>query len=67
MKKFSKDSYETDEALNELIQGSGVIVFSNVFSFRITVALGIDEMSEIDEAFIPLFALCFKFIIKKSP
>ena len=34
MKKFLKDSYETDEALNELMQGSGVIVFSNVFSLE---------------------------------
>ena len=34
MKKFSKDNYETDEALDELMQGSGVIVFSDVFSLE---------------------------------
>ena len=34
MKKFSKDNYETDEVLDELMQGSGVIVFSDVFSLE---------------------------------
>ena len=34
MKKFSKDNYDTDEALNELMQGSGVIVFSRVFNLE---------------------------------
>jgi len=36
------------------------LFFSSVFSFRITVALGIDDMSAIDEALIPLFGLCLK-------
>ena len=34
MKKFSKDNYDTDEALDELMQGSGVIIFSDVFSLE---------------------------------
>ena len=32
MKKFTKDSFNIEEALNELMLGSGVIVFSNVFN-----------------------------------
>ena len=34
MKKFSKDNFDTDEALNELMKGSGVIVFSGVFNLE---------------------------------
>ena len=32
MKKFNKNDYNLEEALNELMLGSGVIVFSNVFN-----------------------------------
>ena len=31
MKKFTKDNFNIEEALNELMLESGVIVFSNVF------------------------------------
>ena len=32
MKKFTKDNFHIEEALNELMLGSGVIVFSNVLN-----------------------------------
>ena len=32
MKKFSKDNFNTKDVLNELMQGSGVIVFENVYN-----------------------------------
>ena len=34
------------------------VYFFKVLSFRITVALGIDDISEIEEALIPLLDLC---------
>ena len=34
MKKFNKNDYNLEEALNELMLGSGVIVFSNVFNLN---------------------------------
>ena len=32
MKKFTKDNFNIEEALNELMLGSGVIVFNNVYN-----------------------------------
>jgi len=34
--------------------------FVRYFNFLITVALGIDEISEIEEAFIPFLGVCLK-------
>ena len=32
MKKFTKDNFNIEEALDELMRGDGVIVFSNVYN-----------------------------------
>ena len=53
MIKFNKNDYNLEEALNELMLGSGVIVFSNVFNLdeeiaSNEVATGLVEGIELD-------------------